>query len=532
LALTKGMEKMHFFLLCLIAVAGMCWPFHGAADERPVLTYHARPDRSGNFIAPALTWERARALRLDTGFRARLSGQVYAQPLYWHDPQAGSGLLLVATENNVVQALDARTGDEIWSRSLGKSVPRSSLHCGNIDPIGITGTPVIDEASSSIFLDAMIDTTSGPRHLAFGMSLTDGSVLQGWPIDVAKALESNGQIFNPRDQGQRGALTIVAGVLYVPFGGHFGDCGDYHGWIVGIPLRDPRTVASWVTRARGGGIWAPGGISSDGESLFIATGNTIDAAAWADGEGVFRLGPDLRRSDRTQDYFAPVDWRDLDRRDADLGGTHPLLMDVPTESGTRALVVILGKDGRAYVLDRHDLGGIGGALAVAAVSNRAIRTAPVTYPAGDGAFVAFQGEGAECPIAVGERTWSIGPWLRQINGRVLRVLRRWLKVDDNELAVLKVRSSPSPTIETAWCGTLRGAGSPIVTTTDGRSNPIVWMLGAEGDDLLHGFKGDTGEILFGGSGQTMAGLHHFQSLIAAEDRLYIGADGQLYAFVF
>jgi hypothetical protein len=523
---------MQLLLLGLVALAGFCWSFRGEADERSVLTYHAHPDRSGNFIVPALTWERARALRLDTGFGARLSGQVYAQPLYWHDSRSNSGVLLVATEDNVVQALDARTGREIWHRSLGNAVPRSSLRCGNIDPIGITGTPVIDEATATIFVDTMVDASSGPRHLVFGISLTDGSVLPGWPVDIANALEANGKIFNPRDQGQRGALTIIAGVLYVPFGGHFGDCGDYHGWVVGVPLRDPRMVASWVTRAQGGGIWAPGGISSDGTSLFIATGNTIDAATWADGEGVFHLAPDLRRSDRTQDYFAPTDWRDLDQRDADLGGTNPLLLDVPTEKGARALVLILGKDGRAYVLDPHDLGGIGGALAVATVSNRAIRTAPVTYPAGDGAFVAFQGEGTECPLSPGERTWLIGPWLKWINGlRALRVLRRWLKVNDDELTVLKVRSGQAPMIETAWCGSLRGAGSPIVTTTDGRSNSIVWILGAEGDDLLHGFRGDTGEIVFAG-GHTMAGLHHFQSLIAAEDRLYVGADGQLYAFVF
>jgi outer membrane protein assembly factor BamB len=147
---------------------------------------------------------------------------------------ATSGMLLVATEDNIVHALDARTGKKIWSRSLGKSVPLSLLHCGNIDPIGITGTPVIDESTASIFLDAMVDGSSGPRHLVFGISLRDGSFLPGWPVDVATALAANGQTFNPVDQGQRGALAIVGGVLFVPFGGHFGDCGDYHGWIIGI----------------------------------------------------------------------------------------------------------------------------------------------------------------------------------------------------------------------------------------------------------------------------------------------------------
>jgi hypothetical protein len=89
----------------------------------------------------------------------------------------------------------------------------------------------------------------------------------------------------------------------VPFGGHFGDCGQYHGRIVGISLQDPRSVVSWATRARGGGIWAPGGMSTDGKSLFFATGNTFDSAEWSDGEAVFRLPPGLRRSEATHDLF-------------------------------------------------------------------------------------------------------------------------------------------------------------------------------------------------------------------------------------
>jgi hypothetical protein len=85
----------------------------------------------------------------------------------------------------------------------------------------------------------------------------------------------------------------------------------------------------------------------------------------------------------------------------------------------------------------------------------------------------------------------------------------------------------------AWCGKVSGAGSPIVTTSDGTSDQVVWMVGAEGDNRLHGFKGDTGEpLLPGGAGPAMVGLRHFQTLIATQDRLYVGADGRIYAFVF
>src|SRR5713101_7628155 len=284
-------------LLLATLFATTCWPVHGAAQQAAVLGYHGHADRSGNFVVPGLTWEKARSLHLDRGFNAAVSGHVYAQPLYRRAPGSSSGMLLVATEDNKVHALDAGTGRELWQRAVGKPVARSVLGCGNIDPLGITGTPVIDEAGEALYLDAMVESASGPRHRIFALSLNDGAVLPGWPVDVTQALEARRQSFNARDQNQRGALTILDGAVYVPFGGHFGDCGQYHGWVLGVSLKDPQKLTSWATRGRGGGIWAPGGISSDGRSLFVATGNTLSVTSWSDGQGVFRLAPDLHRSE-------------------------------------------------------------------------------------------------------------------------------------------------------------------------------------------------------------------------------------------
>jgi hypothetical protein len=483
--------------LLLLAVAGSA-----AARGQSVLQYHGGSGRGGNFVVPSLTWERARGIHLDAGFHPRFPGHVYAQPLYW---QSG-GMLIVATEDDTVLAIDAKSGGQIWTRSLGRPVPLETQPCGNIDPLGITGTPIIDEGTQAVYLDAMVAERSGPHHRIFALSLKDGAPLPGWPVDVAEALAVRGQSFNTRFQNQRGALALLDGRVYIPYGGHYGDCGDYRGWVVGVRVKDPRDVVSWSTRGRGGGIWAPGGIASDGRSLFVATGNTIGVSSWSDGEAVFRLAPDLHHDTQPQDFFAPADWQTLDQRDADLGGTNPLLLDVPAAGGSAALVLALGKDGRAYLLDRTRLGGIGGELAAETVSTRAIRTAPSAYPAADGTFVAFQGQGARCPAA------SRG----------------------NGLTVLKVQSGSLPAPTTAWCGALRGEGSPIVTTTDGHSNPIVWILGAEGDDRLHGYRGDTGEPLNAGGGQDdeMPGLRHFQDLLATADRLYVGADDRLYAFAF
>ena len=494
---------MRTFISLLGAVLLSASFSYGAnAQADLILTYHGDPSRSGSYVVPALTWEKALSLHLDRNFDARVSGHLYAQPLLWRAPGANTAMLITATEDDVVQAFDAESGKELWRRSVGNPVPRSSLPCGNINPLGITGTPVIDSSGEAMYFDAVVNGPSGVRHQIFGMSLKDGSVLPGWPIDVADVLRQKGKTFDPRYQNQRSALTIVDGMLYVPFGGHFGDCGNYYGWIVGLSLHDPGNVVTWPTRARGGGIWTPGGLSVVGRELFFATGNTFGAANWSDGEAVWHLTPDLRRRDDKRYYFAPLDWHSLDQRDEDLGGTNPIPLDMPGPRGSQSLMLALGKDGKAYLLNSDDLGGIGGQLAVANVSNIPIRTSPAAYPVADSVFVAFQGAGTACP----------GP--------------------DRGLAVLKITGGSPPSITTAWCAVLRGSGSPIVTTTDGRSNPIVWILGAEGDNGLYGYRGDTGEQIFGQDSDLLSGLHHFQTLIASEDYLYIGADGRIYAFRF
>ena len=96
-------------------------------------------------------------MRRDTAFDGRVPGNVYAQPLYWHPGGAATGFVIVATEDNAVAALDALTGHVVWQRNLGPTV---SLSYGNIHPLGITGTPVIDERGGALYLDAMINATT------------------------------------------------------------------------------------------------------------------------------------------------------------------------------------------------------------------------------------------------------------------------------------------------------------------------------------------------------------------------------------
>ncbi len=77
--------------------------------------------------------------------------------------------------------IDAKSGNQLWTRSLGRPVALSTQPCGNIDPLGITGTPVIDEATQAVYLAAMVGDASGAHHRVFALSLKDGAPLPGWP---------------------------------------------------------------------------------------------------------------------------------------------------------------------------------------------------------------------------------------------------------------------------------------------------------------------------------------------------------------
>ena len=486
--------------LVLMLVAA---PALGATHtDTTVANYHGTPDRAGNYVVPSLDRRSAGAVHRDQMFDGHVDGHIYAQPLYWRLQGAEGGLIIAATESDFVYALDAATGHVMWRAVLGQPVPRAALPCGNIDPLGITGTPVIDAAHGAVYLDAMVDDRGTPRHVVYGLRLADGSVLPGFPIDVAAGLAARGIRFNPADQNQRGALALLNDRVFVPFGGHYGDCGDYHGAVVALGIDPPQLLGAWVTRARKGGIWAPAGLSEADGSLYFATGNTAGARDWQDGNAVFRVGPDLAHSTDPRETFAPSNWQQLDGDDLDLGGVTPLPLKLP--GSPIPMLLALGKDGNAYLLNRANLGGLGNALAVSPAARGVIITSAATYPVRDAEFVAYQARGATCP-----------------NGAYV-----------SGIGVLAVTMDISNRLHSAWCARLDGRGAPIVTTTDGSSEAIVWVVGAEGDDRLHGFRGDTGEEIYtgGGAGDGMTGLRHFATILVAAGRFYVAGDGRIFAF--
>jgi outer membrane protein assembly factor BamB len=463
-------------------------------DTRPsVLQHHKNASRDGVYVDPLMTKTAAQTLHKDAAFKAAIAGPIYAQPLFVEAGPGGKEALYVATEQNEVHALDAATGATIWKVSLGKPVPDSTLPCGNIDPLGVTGTPVIDLASRTMYLDAM---TPGPKRMIFALSIDDGSVRAGWPVDVAATVKSGAIAFESPAQSERGALAIMGGTLYVPYGGHFGDCGTYHGWVVGVPLADPQHPKGWATAATGGGIWAVGGIASDGAQLFVATGNTFNASTWGGGEAIIRLSAGPAFSSAPADYFAPSNWKDLDRGDTDLGGSNPVLVDVPGASPA-ALAVALGKDGNVYVADRTNLGG-NKAIATKTVADGRIVNAPAAYTTSKGAFVAFSGTGLGCPAGRGD------------------------------LVGLKIEAASPPTVSVAWCASQSGGSSPIVTSTTGHADAVVWTLGGGGSNHLRGFDGETGNLIVDLGGMTS--IHRMMAPIEAKGRIYVAASNEVFAF--
>jgi hypothetical protein len=256
-----------------------------------VTQHHNHDSRDGLYVDPAFTQSASANLTRDLGFDGTVVGNVYVQPLYIDNGPGGVPTIIAATESNRVYALDAIDGTIIWQQlDLGAPVPLANLPCGNINPMGITGTPVIDLASRSIFLDAMTTPDGGAtkKHLIYSLNLDTGAINPGWPVDVNAAVPG----FTSSVQGERGALGIVGNILYVPYGGHAGDCGTYHGWLVGVPTNNPASVMAWATDAIGGGAWATGGVASDGTNPFMATGNTFNTGGnWGAAKQSFAFSP-------------------------------------------------------------------------------------------------------------------------------------------------------------------------------------------------------------------------------------------------
>jgi hypothetical protein len=332
-------------VLALISTAGIGVATAGPGGANAVATarvayadwptYHANRGRTGVGAVPAVTG----ASKLFATIP--LDGAVYASPI------VVGGHTIVATENNTVYSFTPG-GSLIWKRHLGTPVPRSSLPCGNIDPLGITGTPVYSPASKLIY--AVAEVNAPIAHELYAITTT-GVVKWHRNIDMPGVTASAMQ--------QRGALTTEGSAVWVPFGGLAGDCGAYKGRLVRVQLDGAGArIRFTVPTTREAGMWTP-------------PGPTVDASGYiyqSVGNGASGVGDPYDFSDsvlKLQGFghlvssFSPSTWANDNAADLDLGSQGPALVG--------KWVFIAGKSGTAYVLRAGALGGIGGQVSQASL---------------------------------------------------------------------------------------------------------------------------------------------------------------------
>jgi outer membrane protein assembly factor BamB len=306
------------------AAAGADWP-----------TYHGTMSRTGvSATMPAASGalKRIQSLKLD--------GAVYASPIVVR------GLTIVATEQDTVYAFD-QSYRQVWKRSLGSPSPAEQRQCGDIHPLGITGTPVYDAAANHVFVVAELG--GSVRHELYALDAASGRVAWSKSVDLPGV--------SARDMQQRGALAIADNRVWVSFGAQAGDCGDYKGRVVGVPLDGGNNVIFYSPPTkRGGGIWNPNGptVNAAGHLLVVsANGTAFPGDAYDHTNSVLELDANAK----VADSFAPADWAANNQGDVGLGSQGVALI------GTK-WAVLGGKSGPVYVLKQGELGGIGGQVDV------------------------------------------------------------------------------------------------------------------------------------------------------------------------
>jgi len=407
--------------------AGAATPSSATSSSIPATTASAwtvyHQDAAGAGVATPLTG-------VDTTRRAwtspTLDGNLYGEPLVSGD------LVYVATENDTVYALSASTGAVAWSTHVGAPVPSSMLPCGDITPdVGITGTPVIDPVRSELFVVADELVNGAPTHRLVGLDTATGRVELTQSVDPAGS--------TPSALLQRTGLTLDAGRVVFGFGGNYGDCSTYRGWVVAAAEGGGTPLDFAVDAARDesqGAVWMGGGapaVDSAGD-IWVGVGNgsvTSPSHPFDNSDSVLELSPELT----LLQYFAPRSWASDNAHDLDLSTVPALLSD--------GQVLAAGKSRIAYLLDGSHLGGIGGQQA-------------------------SLGTGCQDDIDGGVAVVGTTVYLPCLAG------------------IIAVRATASPAaLHVLWSSTT-GGGPPIVAAG------LVWTIGQDG--TLFGLSPTTGAV--------------------------------------
>jgi hypothetical protein len=467
-----------------------------------VLQRNKHPTRDGLFLEPMLTKAAAAKMVQDTAFNGTLQGTVWASALYIEDGPAHKGVIIAVASSNNVYALDETTGAAVWTHNLG--APGNGAACDGSE-FGIRSTPIVDMATRTIYVAGAMGPGATSSWEVHALSVDDGSPRAGgWPVVIDGNISSAGLAFDPRPQNQRGALSLVGGILYVPFGGADGDCGAYHGWVVAIDTKNPANVAAWATRGAGGGIWAAGGMASDGDGVFAPTGNASGIPATnQDSESIVRV-TGMAVVDRANNMFTPADWRILDAGEDDIAATSTVVIDVPGATPS-SYVVGASKAGHVYFINTKMMAQ--GVEHVVAGKTHSVHTGLAAYRSSMGTHVAMTVDrnATGCPAAAGSTVL---------------------------MSVLVTPGAPV-TPKTLWCYDLTPLGTPcgqtsapIVTTSDGMNDLIVWIMD---QGQLNAVDGVTGQKIYAGG--MCGGVRQWNAPIAVKDgRIIVTGDGQVCAW--
>jgi hypothetical protein len=509
-------------------------PDAGSAGPSSVLQRGNDLYRRATFVEPGLTATAAKTMAPDTTFDTNATfstmgasqNQGTASVLYIENGPATAGCPAGATgctattrtasaglffafpalgANPNVVAFDEKSGQPVWAVQLATGLD------------GIRGTPVIDPVARRLYV-----TTGNAPHLVHALSVDTGAEVTtgGWPVTLSKTTVSYGAAtFNSAGQNQHGASLLANGILYIPFGGEYGDGGSYLGWIVAVDTANPSHVAAWATQSSRSGIWGSGGLASDGTSVFGVTGDATSVPrATSDSEEVVRVTGMASFTRSAANVFVPTEWSMWDKpvADLDFGASTPAFVPLPSGSTPSALLVAPAKAGRIYFLDANNLssgtydtartpGGELANLVVSGTTGETVYTSPTIYTSASGlhATINVGGGGASCPTATTKQEVIVSTL---------------------------IQPGQSPIAKVAWCNQVNAGGGhmnfpPISTTTDGASaNALVWFM--EGQQLAV-IDGDTGARVFTTTGAACTGVPSMSFPIAVKNRIVVAALGHL-----
>ncbi|HZT40852.1 MAG TPA: chitobiase/beta-hexosaminidase C-terminal domain-containing protein [Chthonomonadaceae bacterium] len=377
-----------------------------AGAQANVVTQHNDSARTGqNLSESVLTPSNVNINTFGKLFSLSVDGYVYAQPLYVSAlPIQGAihNVVFVATEHDSVYAFDAdsNTGanaNPLWHTSFLNStstttvttVPNPDTGSWDIVPeIGITGTPVIDLSTNTLYVVAKTkEVTNSTGAVSYvqrlhALNITTGAEKTNFnsPVVISASVAGTGDgsvngvvTFDPLRQHNRPGLLLLNGVVYLGFASH-GDNTPYHGWVLGYNAQTLQQVVVYNATPNGktdpsgypigaGGIWMAGsGLASDGSSIFFMVGNgtfesTLDGNGFPNQQDYGDSFVKLNANGTVSDYFTPYNELSLDDADADLGSGGNLVL--PNEAGSTAhphLLVGAGKEGSIYLIDRDNMG--------------------------------------------------------------------------------------------------------------------------------------------------------------------------------